>query len=107
MDLEAPQVSELDDKVIRRAAPFLDDGIVLMQNEDTCWAYDATIGRIWAFVSRRYEGVRAPEGWFFLQEAHYNRVMIKELADAGAIEFGEVLKLGDRQARLARLIPQS
>jgi hypothetical protein len=100
-------MSESVQQVIQRAAPFLDDGIVLMQNEDTCWAYDGNIGRIWAFVSRRYEGVQAPAGWFFLQEAHYNRVMIKELTDAGAIEFGDVLTIGDRQARLARLIPQS
>lgn len=63
--------------------------------------------RVWAFLSRRYldEGIKAPEGWFFLRETIENRVLNKELLAEGAIELGEKVNLGDgRRAQTARLI---
>lgn len=92
---------------IRRDGRFLDDNLELIQREDVCWAADTKMFRVWAFLSRRYldEGIKAPEGWFFLRETIENRVLNKELLEAGAIELGEKINLGDgRRAQTARLI---
>lgn len=92
---------------IRRDGRFLDDNLELIQKEDVCWAADTKMFRVWAFLSRRYldEGIKAPEGWFFLRETIENRVLNKELLEAGAIELGEKINLGDgRRAQTARLI---
>ena len=103
MALAAPSMSE----EIRRDGRFLDDNLELIQREDVCWAADTKMFRVWAFLSRRYldEGIKAPEGWFFLRETIENRVLNKELLEAGAIELGEKINLGDgRRAQTARLI---
>ena len=103
MALAAPSMSE----EIRRDGRFLDDNLELIQKEDVCWAADTKMFRVWAFLSRRYldEGIKAPEGWFFLRETIENRVLNKELLEAGAIELGEKINLGDgRRAQTARLI---
>ena len=92
---------------IRRDGRFLDDKLELIQKEDVCWAADTKMFRVWAFLSRRYldEGIKAPEGWFFLRETIENRVLNKELLAEGAIELGEKVNLGDgRRAQTARLI---
>ena len=92
---------------IRRDGRFLDDNLELVQKEDVCWAVDVKIGRNWAFLSRRYldEGIKPPEGWFFLRETIENRVLNKQLLEAGAIELGEKVNLGDgRRAQTARLL---
>ena len=92
---------------IRRDGRFLDDNLELIQREDVCWAADTKMFRVWAFLSRRYldEGIKAPEGWFFLRETIENRVLNKELLEAGAIELGEKVDVGDgRRAQTARLI---
>jgi chromosome condensin MukBEF MukE localization factor len=92
---------------IRRDGRFLDDNLELIQKEDVCWAADTKMFRVWAFLSRRYldEGIKAPEGWFFLRETIENRVLNKELLAEGAIELGEKVNLGDgRRAQTARLI---
>ena len=103
MALAAPSMSE----EIRRDGRFLDDNLELIQKEDVCWAADTKMFRVWAFLSRRYldEGIKAPEGWFFLRETIENRVLNKELLAEGAIELGEKVNLGDgRRAQTARLI---
>lgn len=106
MGMETSQVHESESEV-RRDGRFLDDNLELVQRSDTCWAVDVKIGKVWAFLSRRYlnEGVRAPEGWFFLRETIENRVLNKELLAEGAIELGEKVDLGDgRKAQTARLV---
>lgn len=103
MALAAPSMSE----EIRRDGRFLDDNLELIQKEDVCWAADTKMFRIWAFLSRRYldEGIKAPEGWFFLRETIENRVLNKQLLAEGAIEMGEKVNLGDgRRAQTARLL---
>ena len=92
---------------VRRDGRFLDDNLELIQKEDVCWAADTKMFRVWAFLSRRYldEGIKAPEGWFFLRETIENRVLNKQLLEAGAIELGEKVNLGDgRRAQTARLL---
>lgn len=104
--METPQVHEPESEV-RRDGRFLDDNLELVQRGDTCWAVDVKIGRTWAFISRRYldEGIKAPDGWFFLRETFENRVLNKELLAAGAIELGEKVNLRDgRKAQTARLV---
>jgi hypothetical protein len=104
--METSQVHESESEV-RRDGRFLDDNLELVQRADTCWAVDVKIGKVWAFLSRRYlnEGIRAPEGWFFLRETIENRVLNKELLAEGAIELGEKVDLGDgRKAQTARLV---
>ncbi len=103
MALAASSMSE----EIRRDGRFLDDNLELIQREDVCWAADTKMFRVWAFLSRRYldEGIKAPEGWFFLRETIENRVLNKQLLEAGAIELGEKVNLGDgRRAQTARLL---
>lgn len=103
MALAASSMSE----EIRRDGRFLDDNLELIQKEDVCWAADTKMFRVWAFLSRRYldEGIKAPEGWFFLRETIENRVLNKQLLEAGAIELGEKVNLGDgRRAQTARLL---
>jgi hypothetical protein len=104
--METPQVHESEPEV-RIDGRFLDDNLELIQRGDVCWAADTKMFRVWAFLSRRYldEGIKAPEGWFFLRETIENRVLNKELLAAGAIELGEKVNLGDgRKAQTARLI---
>jgi chromosome condensin MukBEF MukE localization factor len=104
--VETPQVSESESEV-RRDGRFLDDNLELVQREDVCWAVDVKIGKVWAFISRRYldEGIKAPDGWFFLRETIENRVLNKELLEAGAIELGGKINIGDgRKAQIARLL---
>ena len=103
MALAASSMSE----EVRRDGRFLDDNLELIQREDVCWAADTKMFRVWAFLSRRYldEGIKAPEGWFFLRETIENRVLNKQLLEAGAIELGEKVNLGDgRRAQTARLL---
>ena len=92
---------------IRRDGRFLDDNLELIQKDDVCWAADTKMFRVWAFLSRRYldEGIKPPEGWFFLRETIENRVLNKQLLEAKAIELGEKVNLGDgRRAQTARLL---
>ena len=103
MALAASSMSE----EVRRDGRFLDDNLELIQREDVCWAADTKMFRVWAFLSRRYldEGIKPPEGWFFLRETIENRVLNKQLLEAGAIELGEKVNLGDgRRAQTARLL---
>lgn len=102
--MEAPQVSELSPE-IRRDGAFLDDNLELIQSGDVCYALDVKMGRNWAFISRRYPEVNAPEGWFFLRETHENRILNKDLIKEGAIELGEKVQIGATAAQLARLVP--
>ena len=85
-------------------APYLDAGVVLIQNGDVCYAREGGTFRVWAWISRRYEGIKAPEGYFFLRDVFYNKMMIKELLDHKAIELGEPVRVPSGElARTARL----
>jgi hypothetical protein len=88
---------------VNRDARAIDDGLAIVQNGDVCYLLDQNLGRNWAWVSRRYENHRAPEGWFFLREIPENRVLNKELLAAGLIEYGEKQDVGNRVAQLARV----
>ena len=88
---------------VNRDARAIDDGLAIVQNDDVCYLLDQNLGRNWAWVSRRYENNKAPEGWFFLRETPENRVLNKELIAAGLIEYGEAVDLGNRKAQLARV----
>jgi len=102
--VEASQVSEPRGEVTRDGS-FLDDNVQLIQNDDRCWAMDMKIGRVWAFIHTRHEGVYPRVGWFWLKQSIENRVLNKELLAAGAIELGEKIKLADGStAQEARLI---
>jgi len=90
---------------VRIDGSFLDDNVVLVQNDDRCAAWDTKIGRVWAFIHTKHEGVYPRVGWFWLKQSIENRVLNKELLAAGAIELGEKVKLADGSvAQEARLI---
>ncbi len=82
---------------------MIDDDLDIIQNGDICYLLDGRYGRIWAGLSARYEGAKAPEGWFFLRETIENRVLNKELIAAGLIELGDKMIVGRRTAQLARV----
>jgi hypothetical protein len=88
---------------VSRDARVIDDGLAIVQNDDVCYLLDQALGRNWAWVSRRYETHKAPDGWFFLRETPENRVLNKELLAAGLIEYGDQVDLGNRKAQLARV----
>jgi len=102
--METPKMHEPSTEV-RRDGSFMDDNLELVQDGDVCYARDTKMERVWAFISRRYPEVKAPEGWFFMRETHENRVMNKDLVKHGAIELGEKVQIGATSAQLARLVP--
>jgi hypothetical protein len=88
---------------ITRSARSIDDDLDIVQNDDICYLLDGRYGRIWAGLSVRYDGAKAPEGWFFLRETIENRVLNKELIAARLIELGDKMIVGRRTAQLARV----
>lgn len=93
-----------DDRKIEVGASYLDDGVHLIQDGDLCYAMERKSPSVWAWVSCHHDGATPPEGYFFLRDVFYNKVLIKELLYHSAIELGEPVRLPNgRLARTARL----
>ena len=93
-----------DDGQVEVPAPYLDAGVTVVQSGDVCYAREGGTHRVWAWISRRHDGTLPPEGYFFLRDVFYNKVMIKELVDHKAIELGNPVRLPSGElARTARL----
>jgi len=93
---------------IERAAPFLDDRVVLVQDGQDAWAEEpGTTGRPWANLSIRYADAVPPEGWFFLYESIGSRKTIAECLKHKALEIQVArFTLSDGgSALLARVVP--
>ena len=59
---------------IERAAPFLDDKVIAVQDGADAWCEEPGFsGRVWCNLSIRYADAIAPDGWFFLYEGIGNR----------------------------------
>jgi hypothetical protein len=93
---------------IERAAPFLDERVVLVQEGADAWAEEpGAAGRPWAKLSIRYADAIAPEGWFFLYESIGSRKTIADCIKHGALEIQTArFTLSDGGgALLARVVP--
>ena len=92
---------------IERAAPFLDDKVVAVQEgADARCEEPGVTGRVWCNLSMRYADAIAPDGWFFLYEGIGNRKTNLDLLKHGLLEIQESrLTLSDGNSTiLARLI---
>jgi hypothetical protein len=92
---------------IERAAPFLDDNVIAVQEGADAWCYEPGVsGRVWCILSQRYADAIAPEGWFFLYEGIGNRKTNLDLMKHGLMEVQQSrFTLSDgNSASLARLI---
>jgi hypothetical protein len=95
-------------KRIERAAPFLDERVVLVQEGPDAWAEEpGATGRPWANLSIRYTDAIAPEGWFFLYESIGSRKTIADCIKNGALEIESArFTMSDGGgALLARVVP--
>lgn len=95
-------------KRIERAAPFLDERVVIVQEGQDAWAEEPGVaGRPWARLSIRYADAIAPEGWFFLHENIGSRKTISECLKHKALEIQAApFTLSDGgSAILARVVP--
>jgi len=91
---------------IERAAPFLDDKVVAVQEGPDAWCEEPGVtGRVWCNLSMRYADAVAPDGWFFLYEGIGNRKTNLDLLKHGVMELGQsVFTLSDGgRALMARL----
>ena len=91
---------------IERAAPFLDDKVVAVQEGADAWCEEPGVsGRVWCNLSIRYADAAAPEGWFFLYEGIGNRKTNLDLIKHGVMELQQsVFTLSDGgRALMARL----
>ena len=92
---------------IERAAPFLDEKVVAVQEGADAWCEEPGVtGRVWCNLSQRYGDAIAPEGWFFLYEGIGNRKTNLDLLKHGLMEVQESrFTLSDGgSALLARLV---
>ena len=92
---------------IERAAPFLDDKVVAVQEGADAWCEEPGVtGRVWCNLSQRYADAEAPEGWFFLYQGIGSRKTILDLLKHGQLEVqGSAFTLSDGNSTfLARLI---
>jgi len=92
---------------IERAASFLDDNVIAVQEGPDAWCYEPGVsGRVWCILSQRYADAIAPEGWFFLYEGIGNRKTNLDLMKHGLMEVQQSrFTLSDgNSASLARLI---
>ena len=72
---------------IERAAPFLDDRVVAIQEGADAWCEEPGVtGRVWCNLSQRYADAIAPDGWFFLYEGIGNRKTNLDLIKHGLME---------------------
>jgi len=93
---------------IERAAPFLDDKVIAVQEGADAWCEEPGVtGRVWCNLSMRYADAIAPDGWFFLYEGIGNRKTNLDLLKHGLLEVQESrFTLSDGNSTiLARLIP--
>ena len=91
---------------IERAAPFLDDKVVAVQEGADAWCEEPGVaGRVWCNLSIRHADAAAPEGWFFLYEGIGNRKTNLDLIKHGVMELQQsVFTLSDGgRALMARL----
>jgi hypothetical protein len=105
LQLVPPSVREVTR--IERAAPFLDDKVVAVQENNDAWCEEPGVsGRVWCNLSIRYADAIAPEGWFFLYEGIGNRKTNLDLMKHGLMEVQQSrFTLSDgNSAALARLI---
>jgi len=92
---------------IERAAPFLDDRVIAVQEGADAWCEEpGTSGRAWCILSQRFADAIAPEGWFFLYEGIGNRKTNLDLVKHGLMELQQSrFTLSDGgTAQLARLL---
>ena len=92
---------------IERAAPFLDDKVIAVQEGADAWCEEPGVtGRVWCNLSIRYADAIAPDGWFFLYEGIGNRKTNLDLLKHGLLEIQPSrFTLSDGgSALLARLI---
>ena len=72
---------------IERAAPFLDDKVIAVQEGADAWCEEPGVsGRVWCNLSIRYADAAAPAGWFFLYEGIGNRKTNLDLLKHGVLE---------------------
>ena len=93
---------------IERAAPFLDDRVIAVQEGADAWCYEPGVsGRVWCNPSIRYADAIAPEGWFFLYEGIGNRKTNADLVKHGlmVLEQSRFTLSDGGSAQLARLVP--
>ena len=92
---------------IERAAPFLDERVIAVQEGADAWCYEPGVGgRAWCILSQRYADAVAPEGWFFLYEGIGNRKTNLDLVKHGLMQLEQSrFTLSDGgTAQLARLL---
>jgi hypothetical protein len=93
---------------VERAAPFLDDRVIAVQEGADAWCEEPGVGgRAWCILSQRYADAIAPDGWFFLYEGIGNRKTNADLVRHGLMELQPSrFTLSDGgTAQLARLVP--
>ena len=79
---------------IERPAPFLDDGVVLVQEDGKCWVEDPRFAaRPWATLWIGFAEDLPPAGWFWLYNGVGNRKTIADCVKHGILEI-------DPQARM-------
>ena len=92
---------------IERAAPFLDEGVSLVQQGGYCYVEDPKfLARPWAVLSIEYVDDIAPTGWFWLNENIGNRKTIADCVKENMLEvdnFPRYLSDGF-PARIARVL---
>lgn len=72
---------------IERPAPFLDDGVNLVQIGNYCCVEDPKfLARPWATLSIDYADDIAPTGWFWLDDNRWNQKTISDCVKAGILE---------------------
>ena len=92
---------------IERAAPFLDERVIAVQEGADAWCEEPGVGgRAWCILSQRYADAVAPEGWFFLYEGIGNRKTNLDLVKHGLMKLEQSrFTLSDGgTAQLARLL---
>jgi hypothetical protein len=93
---------------IERAADFLDDGVILVQHGNRCWAIDPKfIERPWAILHMAEISDPAPTGYFWLDQSIGNRKTIADCLKHGLIEVDHFIRRLDNgsPAYLAKVVP--
>ena len=94
---------------IERAADFLDDGVILVQHGNRCWAIDPKfIERPWAILHMAEISDPAPTGYFWLDQSIGNRKTIADCLKHGLIEVDHFIRRLDNgsPAYLAKVVAE-